>query len=67
MWVEPRRCGALGLCVRDVPELFRFQEGSKRAAARFETVAAYLLRRARAAAAACPYRAIRSDEAEEGR
>lgn len=31
--VDQKRCGTVGLCVKACPEVFRFQEGSKKAAA----------------------------------
>lgn len=31
--VDQNKCGTVGLCVKACPEVFRFQEGSKKAAA----------------------------------
>jgi ferredoxin len=60
--VEIVRCGGIAYCVRESSELFRIDEGSKRAQVLAEPVPPHLERAARRAAAACPYRALMVEE-----
>lgn len=61
--VDQRRCGAIGLCVREAPELFRFQVGSKRATVDAAQIPGFLERKVLSLAERCPYRAILVEDA----
>jgi len=56
--VDQHLCCASGLCVRELPELFRFREGIKRADVVSKAVPAHLVQRVRLVAERCPGRAI---------
>jgi ferredoxin len=56
--VDQLRCRTAGECVKRCPEVFRFQEGSKRAEVLFDPVPPALRRKCAEAADHCPNRAI---------
>ncbi len=56
--VLQEKCGTVGRCVIICPDLFRFQEGSKKAEALFEEVPVSLQKKCIEAAEACPNKAI---------
>ncbi len=56
--VDQLKCDTTGICVKECPELFRFQEGSKKAEAIEEEVPAALERACMDVAARCPSKAI---------
>lgn len=56
--VDQLRCRTAGLCVKHCPEIFRFQEGSKRAEAMVTDVPPALQKKCAEAADLCPNRAI---------
>lgn len=56
--VHQMMCGGVGLCVKRCPEVFRFQEGSKKATVTVEEIPQSLWEKCRKAAAECPNNAI---------
>ncbi|MBN1625344.1 MAG: ferredoxin [Deltaproteobacteria bacterium] len=58
MIVDQIKCGTAGMCVKTCPEVFRFQEGSKKAIALFDIIPPSLERKALEAARLCPNKAI---------
>ena len=56
--VDQMKCDTSGICVKECPELFRFQEGSKRAEAIVEEVPSTLEGTCMDIARRCPTRAI---------
>lgn len=60
--VDQMKCRTVGACVMECPEVFRFQEGSKRATVIFETIPANLEQKCRDAAKKCPNEAILIEE-----
>jgi len=60
--VDQTRCGTIGLCVKDVPEVFRFQEGSKKAETILDKIPPNLQQKCRKAARECPNQAILIEE-----
>ena len=51
-------CGTAGLCVKICPEVFRFQEGSKKAEVIMDKVPPHLLSSCNKAVESCPNKAI---------
>ena len=51
-------CGTAGMCVKICPEIFRFQEGSKKAEVLIDRVPPHLIESCRKALDSCPNRAI---------
>jgi len=56
--VDQTKCGTIGICVKECPEIFRFQEGSKKAVALVEEVPPQWQAKCREAARKCPNGAI---------
>jgi ferredoxin len=56
--VDQMKCGTVGICVKRCPEVFRFQEGSKKATVTMDTIPTVLQERCRQAARKCPNGAI---------
>lgn len=56
--VDQNKCGTVGLCVRECPEVFRFQEGSKKAKVILGEIPPALKDRCCEAARKCPNQAI---------
>jgi len=56
--VDEMKCGTVGLCVKECPDIFRFREGSKRAAVRIDHIPPTLQACCRKAASLCPNGAI---------
>ncbi len=56
--VLQNKCGTVGMCVKTCPDLFRFQEGSKKATVLFDRVPPHLERKCLEAADLCPNKAI---------
>ena len=56
--VDQLRCDITGLCVMECPDIFRFQEGSKKAEAIREEVPSHLAEAVARAASRCPNRAV---------
>ena len=56
--VDQMKCGTVGLCVKECPEVFRFQEGSKKAAVIIGEIPPALQKKCRDAARKCPNAAI---------
>lgn len=56
--VDQQKCQTVGVCVQVCPEVFRFQEGSKKAIALVEEVPAGLEAKVKQAAGKCPEQAI---------
>jgi len=56
--VDQLKCTTAGLCVKRCPEIFRFQEGSKRATAFSGEIPSKLEEKVLAAVNACPNGAI---------
>lgn len=62
--VNQATCDTSGICVQELPELFRFQPGSKKAIARQSEVPPKLHARCREVARRCPTGAILLVEGE---
>jgi len=60
--VDQMKCRTVGLCVKECPDVFRFQEGSKRAAVQMVDIPPALEDCCRRAAVFCPNRAIEIEE-----
>lgn len=60
--VDQMKCRTAGMCVKACPEVFRFQEGSKRAEVIMDPVPESLAQKCRNAARKCPNNAIDIDE-----
>ena len=56
--VDQVKCGTIGVCVKTCPEIFRFQEGSKKAIAISYDVPPELVEKCIRAAKGCPNKAI---------
>lgn len=56
--VDQMRCRTVGICVKECPEVFRFQEGSKRATVILEEIPAEFQQKCKNAAIKCPNKAI---------
>jgi ferredoxin len=56
--VDQDKCNGAGICVQELPDLFRFQEGSKRGTAIKPDVPARLEAKLREVAAKCPTGAV---------
>lgn len=56
--VDQMMCGGVGICVKRCPEVFRFQEGSKKATVTLEEIPRSLWEVCRKAASECPNSAI---------
>ena len=56
--VLQNKCGSVGMCVKTCPDLFRFQEGSKKAAVLLNKVPPKLEQKCLKAADLCPNKAI---------
>ena len=52
------KCGGVGMCVKTCPDLFRFQEGSKKATVLFDNVPPHLEKECLKAADSCPNKAV---------
>lgn len=60
--VDQLKCRTAGLCVMKCPEVFRFQEGSKRAEVLLDEIPVSLQQKCRKAVRACPNNAITIQE-----
>ena len=56
--VDQLKCDTSGVCVKECPEVFRFQEGSKKAAPMFEQIPREFQQKCRKVATMCPTKAI---------
>ena len=56
--VDQNKCGTIGICVKECPEVFRFQEGSKKAKVIMGEIPPALEARCREAARKCPNQAV---------
>ncbi|MDY6910676.1 MAG: ferredoxin [Thermodesulfobacteriota bacterium] len=56
--VDQMKCGTIGICVKECPEVFRFQEGSKKAVAVLDEIPPRLHGKCREVARRCPNEAI---------
>jgi ferredoxin len=60
--VDQLKCKTYGICVQEMPEVFRFQEGSKKAKVILEEIPLSLQPKVREVALKCPARAIIVEE-----
>jgi ferredoxin len=56
--VDPSKCDTTGICVKECPEIFRFQEGSKRAMSLLDEIPLAFESKCLDLARRCPERAI---------
>ena len=56
--IDQLKCDTTGMCVKKYPQLFRFQEGSKKAEIREELVPLYLEPESKKIVEVCPRGAI---------
>ena len=56
--VDQLKCRTVGECVKTCPDVFRFQEGSKRATVTVDPIPSHLEGKVRQAAKRCPERAV---------
>jgi ferredoxin len=52
------KCGTVGMCVKTCPDVFRFQEGSKKATVLLDKIPPHLEQKCLKAADLCPNKAI---------
>ncbi len=57
--VDQLKCETVGICVMECPEVFRFQEGSKKATVILDKIPVALQKKCRMIARKCPSNAIR--------
>ncbi len=60
--VDQMKCRGAGMCVKIVPEVFRFQEGSKKATVLLDPVPKTFYEKCRRAALECPNSAVILEE-----
>jgi len=60
--VDQLKCQTVGVCVKECPEVFRFQEGSKKATVIIDPIPSKLESKCREAAFKCPNEAILVEE-----
>ncbi|MFW6115314.1 MAG: ferredoxin [Thermodesulfobacteriota bacterium] len=60
--VDQVKCGTIGICVKECPQVFRFQPGSKKATVVVNAVPADLQQKCREVARMCPNGAIIIEE-----
>ena len=60
--VDQIKCGTIGICVLECPEVFRFQEGSKKAEVILKEIPPGLQQKCREVARKCPNEAIIVEE-----
>lgn len=60
--VDQKKCGGVGVCVMISPEIFRFQEGSKKAAVMLDPIPRAFHEKCRKAKKECPNQAISIEE-----
>jgi ferredoxin len=56
--VDQLKCRTVGECVKTCPDVFRFQEGSKRATVTVDPIPPHLEHKVREAARRCPEEAV---------
>lgn len=56
--VDQRKCDTTGICVKECPQVFRFQEGSKRATVILDEIPLELQQKCMEVAGMCPTNAI---------
>jgi ferredoxin len=56
--VDQMKCGTVGICVKICPEVFRFQEGSKKATVILDPIPTAFYDKCRRAARECPNNAV---------
>lgn len=60
--VDQLKCGTIGICVMECPEVFRFQEGSKKAEVILKEIPPGLQQKCRELVRKCPNDAIIIEE-----
>jgi ferredoxin len=60
--VDQMKCRTVGECVKTCPDVFRFQEGSKRATVLFDPIPSRFEKKVREAARRCPEKAVIIEE-----
>jgi len=60
--VDQLKCGTVGVCVKECPEVFRFQEGSKKATVITDPIPPKYESKCREVALKCPNDAILVEE-----
>ncbi len=60
--VDQMRCATYGICVKECPQVFRFQPGSKKATVIVDEIPRALEPKCREVAARCPSKAIIIEE-----
>jgi len=60
--VDQLKCRTVGQCVKTCPDVFRFQEGSKRATVTLDPIPPALEGKVREAACRCPQNAVLIEE-----
>jgi len=60
--VEQLKCRTVGECVKTCPDVFRFQEGSKRATVLLDPIPPHFEEKVREAARRCPEKAVIIEE-----
>jgi ferredoxin len=60
--VDQVKCGTIGICVKECPQVFRFQPGSKKAMVIVDEVPSGLEQKCREVAKMCPNEAIIIEE-----
>ena len=60
--VDQLKCETIGICVKECPQVFRFQPGSKKATVIVDSIPSELERKCREVARMCPNEAIIIEE-----
>jgi ferredoxin len=60
--VDQTKCATIGICVKELPQVFRFQEGSKKATVLLDEIPPALQQKCRQVARECPNNAIVIEE-----
>lgn len=58
IYIDQRKCQTIGICVRECPEIFRFQTGSKKAMITTKIIPEKYMKKCREIATKCPTGAI---------
>jgi ferredoxin len=65
VWVDKQKCSIAGICVKECPEVFRFEPGSKKATVIIDRVPLQLQEKVRLMSVKCPEGAIIIEENNE--
>lgn len=64
-FVDENKCNTAGICVKELPEVFRFKSGNKKAYVRMDPIPLNYQKRVLEIARKCPVNAIIVEEEED--